>query len=159
MSLWKVATATLGQVAVGQLSQYAENAVNRAPYPPPQVGYQQVQERVEDNRRVITLAVPVMHGREPDSFVRLETGEYVATWDDQASKGAQVDKATWHSGKKTHAFSILSSLIGVAAIAGIDPNVTPADGLQMLQNAGLASGFRAALSPLINRIGSWLGNR
>lgn len=154
MSLWKDATATLGQVAIGQLSQYAENAINRDPYPPPQISYPQAQERVEDTRRVITLAVPVMQGREPDSFVRLETGEYMATWDSQATKGTQEDKAAWHIGKKTHAVSILSSLIGVAAIAGVVPGVTPADGLQMLQNAGLASGFRAALSPLINRIRS-----
>ena len=57
-----------------------------------------------------------------------------------------LEKGQWHRGKKTHFVSIISTIIGIAAIAGYVPEMNASEGISMIQSAGYASTFRAALS-------------
>ena len=49
-------------------------------------------------------------------------------------------------GKKTYITSLITAAIGIAGFMGYVPGLTPGDSIQLIQNAGLASTFRAAFS-------------
>lgn len=59
------------------------------------------------------------------------------------------EKAKWHSGWKTHIGMAISGLIGIAAMLGMIPGMTPDQGASMLQSALGISGGRSAAPALI----------
>lgn len=74
---------------------------------------------------------------------------YSDSFQHDQSKNNQVKEKkpeNWHQGKKTHFVSVISTIVGVAAIAGFVPEMSAAEGISLVQNAGYASTFRAALS-------------
>jgi hypothetical protein len=58
-------------------------------------------------------------------------------------------KSAFLSGKKTHVGMLVSGVIGIAAMLGYIPGMTPDQGAAMLQTAFGVSGFRSALPKLI----------
>jgi hypothetical protein len=57
---------------------------------------------------------------------------------------------TWLSGKKTHIGMLISGGVGIAAMLGYIPGISPATGAEMMQEAFVVSGFRSALPSLIH---------
>ncbi len=58
-------------------------------------------------------------------------------------------KTSWFEGKKTHIGMLISSGIGVAAMLGYIPGMSPDQGANMVQTAIGVSGFRSAIPSLI----------
>lgn len=86
------------------------------------------------------------------STVTTETGDELVIYTPPPPPTPQpaIDvKVPWHSGWKTHFGMLISGLIGIAAMLGQIPGMTPDQGASMLQSALGISGARSAAPSLI----------
>lgn len=97
---------------------------------------------------------------QPKHWVADENGQLVAVYEDDndtyvpnTSHLPKVEEKQWHDGLKTHLVSGASAVFGLAAVAGLLPTVTPAQGMELLGDSTLLSGSRFLLIPILKTFG------